>query len=83
VVESPHICHGEFLAESIDDPLQKTRGGGSKNNVINIKKQEFHICTPAIYEQGAVSLRFNKTERGDMSSEAVMPGPRCLLQTIK
>jgi hypothetical protein len=71
------------LAETMDDPLQKTRRGGSKNNIIHIEKQKCHISTPAEYEQRNVSLRLNKSKRSYMSCEAVMSGSGCLLQTIE
>jgi hypothetical protein len=36
MMERSHVLHREFLAESCDNPLKKTHGGGRQNNIINI-----------------------------------------------
>jgi hypothetical protein len=51
MMKRPHVCHRKFLTKCCDNPVEKTRRGCSKHNIINIKEKKSHIGTSAVDEQ--------------------------------
>lgn len=60
----------------------KSGGGSSEDNIINIKKHVDMVRTRVICEQGAIRTTSDKTDGRKEDSKMLIPGSRDLFETI-
>jgi hypothetical protein len=80
VAKSAKIRHGELRAQPSHDALQE---GGGENDVVDVQQEVGETRPLSENEKGRVGGGGDEAELPEEGGEALVPGPRSLLQSIQ
>jgi hypothetical protein len=83
VVEGSQFLHRELPLQGDDRALKKVSGGCREHNVVDVEQKEDGVVAASLDEEGRVRLGLDEADGGQVGSEAIVPGPRRLLEAVE
>jgi hypothetical protein len=73
VVKRPKVLHREFPLWSRNSAVQKRRGRGYQNDIINVEQRVYRVSASTEDEQRGIHLGFNKPQGEHIGGEPATP----------
>jgi hypothetical protein len=83
VGELAEVSHGELAVEELGDMAKKTGAGGGENDVVHIEQEVSDLVSSSKNEEGDITLCSDEPETVRVVSEALVPGPRGMLEAVE